>query len=155
HYGPVKNPWDTSRVPGGSSGGAAASLAARLTPGATGTDTGGSIRQPASLNNLTGLKPTYGRVSRWGMIAFASSLDQAGPLGLSAADCALMLQAMAGHDAKDSTCLDEPVDDYLGALEQDLNGLKIGVPDEFFPDDLSGAIADNAREALRELEKQG
>ncbi|UWN49048.1 Glutamyl-tRNA(Gln) amidotransferase subunit A [Alcanivorax sp. ALC70] len=154
-YGPVRNPWDTERVPGGSSGGAAACLAARLAPGATGTDTGGSIRQPAALNGVTGLKPTYGRVSRWGMIAFASSLDQAGPLGLSAADCALMLQAMAGHDDKDSTCLNEPVDDYLGALEQNLDGLRIGVPEEFFPDDLDGAIADNAREAMRELEKQG
>ncbi|HCE39794.1 Asp-tRNA(Asn)/Glu-tRNA(Gln) amidotransferase subunit GatA [Alloalcanivorax profundimaris] len=154
-YGPVRNPWDTERVPGGSSGGAAACLAARLAPGATGTDTGGSIRQPAALNGVTGLKPTYGRVSRWGMIAFASSLDQAGPLGLSAADCALMLQAMAGHDDKDSTCLDEPVGDYLGALDQGLDGLRIGVPEEFFPDDLDGAIADNAREAMRELEKQG
>jgi len=154
-YGPVKNPWDTERVPGGSSGGAAAGLAARLAPGATGTDTGGSIRQPAALNGVTGLKPTYGRVSRWGMIAFASSLDQAGPLGLSAADCALMLQAMAGHDDKDSTCLNEPVDDYLGALDQSVDGLKIGVPEEFFPDNLDGAIADNAREAMRELEKQG
>ena len=154
-YGPVKNPWDTERVPGGSSGGAAAGLAARLAPGATGTDTGGSIRQPAALNGVTGLKPTYGRVSRWGMIAFASSLDQAGPLGLSAADCALMLQAMAGHDEKDSTCLNEPVDDYLGALDQSVDGLKIGVPEEFFPDNLDGAIADNAHEAMRELEKQG
>lgn len=154
-YGPVKNPWDTERVPGGSSGGAAAGLAARLAPGATGTDTGGSIRQPAALNGVTGLKPTYGRVSRWGMIAFASSLDQAGPLGLSAADCALMLQAMAGHDDKDSTCLNEPVGDYLGALDQSVDGLKIGVPEEFFPDNLDGAIADNAREAMRELEKQG
>ncbi|MBL7251866.1 Asp-tRNA(Asn)/Glu-tRNA(Gln) amidotransferase subunit GatA [Alloalcanivorax sp. C16-2] len=154
-YGPVRNPWDTERVPGGSSGGAAACLAARLAPGATGTDTGGSIRQPAALNGVTGLKPTYGRVSRWGMIAFASSLDQAGPLGLSAADCALMLQAMAGHDDKDSTCLNEPVDDYLGALEQNLDGLRIGVPEEFFPDNLDGAIADNARDAMRELEKQG
>src|SRR5699024_3978759 len=155
HYGPVKNPWDTSRVPGGSSGGAAASLAARLTPAATGTDTGGSIRQPAALNGVTGLKPTYGRVSRWGMIAFASSLDQAGPLGLSAADCALMLQAMAGHDVRDSTCLNEPVDDYLGALDQDLDGLRIGVPEQFFLDDLDAAIAENARQAMRELEKQG
>lgn len=154
-YGPVRNPWDTERVPGGSSGGAAACLAARLAPATTGTDTGGSIRQPAALNGVTGLKPTYGRVSRWGMIAFASSLDQAGPLGLSAADCALMLQAMAGHDAKDSTCLNEPVDDYLGGLDQSLDGLRIGVPEEFFPDNLDGAIADNAREALRELEKQG
>jgi len=155
YYGPVKNPWDTSRVPGGSSGGAAASLAARLAAGSTGTDTGGSIRQPAALNNLTGLKPTYGRVSRWGMIAFASSLDQAGPLGLSAADCALMLQAMAGHDSKDSTCLDQPVDDYLAALDQNIDGLRIGVPEEFFPENLDGAIAESSHEAMRELEKQG
>ena len=115
----------------------------------------GKWKTSAALNGVTGLKPTYGRVSRWGMIAFASSLDQAGPLGLSAADCALMLQAMAGHDEKDSTCLNEPVDDYLGALDQSVDGLKIGVPEEFFPDNLDGAIADNAREAMRELEKQG
>ncbi|HAS30530.1 MAG TPA: Asp-tRNA(Asn)/Glu-tRNA(Gln) amidotransferase subunit GatA, partial [Alcanivorax sp.] len=154
-YGPVKNPWDTERVPGGSSGGAAAGLAARLAPGATGTDTGGSIRQPAGFTALTGLKPTYGRVSRWGMVAYASSLDQGGPMARTAEDCALMLQAMAGHDEKDSTCLNEPVDDYLGALDQSVDGLKIGVPEEFFPDNLDGAIADNAREAMRELEKQG
>ncbi len=154
-YGPVKNPWDQERVPGGSSGGAAATLAARLAPAATGTDTGGSIRQPAALNGVTGLKPTYGRVSRWGMIAFASSLDQAGPMGLSAADCALMLAAMAGHDDKDSTSLDEPVGDYLSDLNQNLEGLRIGVPEEFFPDTLDNAIAENSRDALRELEKQG
>ena len=155
YYGPVKNPWDRERVPGGSSGGAAACLGARLAPAATGTDTGGSIRQPAALNGITGLKPTYGRVSRWGMIAFASSLDQAGPMGLSAADCALMLQAMAGHDHRDSTSLNEKVDDYLGALNDDIRGLTIGVPEEFFPDTLDGAIADNSREAIRELEKLG
>ena len=155
YYGPVKNPWDLERVPGGSSGGAAACLGARLAPGATGTDTGGSIRQPAALNNITGLKPTYGRVSRWGMIAFASSLDQAGPMAQSAEDCALMLQAMAGHDHRDSTSLNEKVDDYLGALTQDIRGLTIGIPEEFFPDTLDGAIADNSRDAIRELEKLG
>ncbi|MBL4569584.1 MAG: Asp-tRNA(Asn)/Glu-tRNA(Gln) amidotransferase subunit GatA [Alcanivorax sp.] len=155
YYGPVKNPWDLERVPGGSSGGAAACLGARLAPGATGTDTGGSIRQPAALNNITGLKPTYGRVSRWGMIAFASSLDQAGPMAQSAEDCALMLQAMAGHDQRDSTSLNEKVDDYLGALNNDINGLTIGIPEEFFPDTLDGAIADNSRAAIRELEKLG
>ena len=159
-YGNAVSPWrrgkdDAQLTPGGSSGGSAAAVAADLCLAATGTDTGGSIRQPAALNGVTGLKPTYGRVSRWGMIAFASSLDQAGPLGLSAADCALMLQAMAGHDEKDSTCLNEPVGDYLGALDQSVDGLKIGVPEEFFPDNLDGAIADNAREAMRELEKQG
>ena len=155
YYGPVKNPWDLERVPGGSSGGAAACLGARLAPGATGTDTGGSIRQPAALNNITGLKPTYGRVSRWGMIAFASSLDQAGPMAQSAEDCALMLQAMAGHDQRDSTSLNEKVDDYLGALNNDISGLTIGIPEEFFPDTLDGAIADNSRAAIRELEKLG
>ncbi len=155
YYGPVKNPWNLERVPGGSSGGAAACLGARLAPGATGTDTGGSIRQPAALNNITGLKPTYGRVSRWGMIAFASSLDQAGPMAQSAEDCALMLQAMAGHDHRDSTSLNEKVDDYLGALNNDISGLTIGIPEEFFPDTLDGAIADNSRAAIRELEKLG
>ncbi len=155
YYGPVKNPWDLERVPGGSSGGAAACLGARLAPAATGTDTGGSIRQPAALNNITGLKPTYGRVSRWGMIAFASSLDQAGPMGQSAEDCALMLQAMAGHDHRDSTSLNQTVDDYLGALKEDISGLTIGIPEEFFPDTLDGAIADNSRAAIRELEKLG
>src|SRR5690606_28831406 len=117
HYGPVKNPWDTRRVPGGSSGGSAAAVAARLIPAATGTDTGGSIRQPAALTGLTGLKPTYGRVSRWGMIAYASSLDQGGPIARTAEDCALLLGAMAGFDPKDSTCVDQPVDDYLAALD--------------------------------------
>jgi aspartyl-tRNA(Asn)/glutamyl-tRNA(Gln) amidotransferase subunit A len=116
HYGAVKNPWNLEHVPGGSSGGSAAAVAARLLPAATGTDTGGSIRQPAALTNLTGLKPTYGRVSRWGMIAYASSLDQGGPLARTAEDCALLLQGMAGFDAKDSTSIDEPVPDYSASL---------------------------------------
>jgi len=131
-YGPVRNPWDTGTVPGGSSGGSAAAVAARLTPGATGTDTGGSIRQPASFCGITGIKPTYGRVSRWGMIAFASSLDQAGPMARTAEDCALMLQVMAGFDPRDSTCLDSPVPDYVAGLGASLEGLRIGLPKEFF-----------------------
>ncbi|MCK0537876.1 Asp-tRNA(Asn)/Glu-tRNA(Gln) amidotransferase subunit GatA [Alcanivorax quisquiliarum] len=155
YYGPVKNPWDTSRVPGGSSGGSAAAVAARLIPAATASDTGGSIRQPAALTGVTGLKPTYGRVSRWGMIAFASSLDQAGAMANSAADCALLLQAMAGHDSRDSTCVARPVDNYLGELEKPLAGLRIGVPAEFFPADLDSRIADQAHAALAELERQG
>jgi len=132
YYGPVKNPWDTSKVPGGSSGGSAAATAARLAPYATGTDTGGSIRQPAALTGVTGIKPTYGRVSRYGIIAFASSLDQAGVFARSAADAATVLQAMAGFDARDSTSVDVPVPDYGAALEQPLKGLKIGLLAEFF-----------------------
>jgi aspartyl-tRNA(Asn)/glutamyl-tRNA(Gln) amidotransferase subunit A len=139
-FGPVKNPWDTARVPGGSSGGSAAAVAALLAPAATGTDTGGSIRQPAALCNLTGLKPTYGVVSRYGMIAFASSLDQAGPMARSAEDCALLLNAMAGFDERDSTSLDRPLEDYSAPLnaaagDKPLAGLKIGLPKEFFGDD--------------------
>jgi aspartyl-tRNA(Asn)/glutamyl-tRNA(Gln) amidotransferase subunit A len=132
YYGPVRNPWDTSRVPGGSSGGSAAATAARLAPFATGTDTGGSIRQPAALTGVTGLKPTYGRVSRFGMIAFASSLDQAGVLARSAADAALVLQAMAGFDPKDSTSVDQPVPNYHAALQTPIKGLRIGLLREFF-----------------------
>jgi len=132
YYGPVKNPWDTSKVPGGSSGGSAAATAARLAPYATGTDTGGSIRQPAALTGVTGIKPTYGRVSRYGIIAFASSLDQAGVFARSAADAATVLQAMAGFDSRDSTSVDVPVPDYRAALEQPLKGLKIGLLAEFF-----------------------
>jgi aspartyl-tRNA(Asn)/glutamyl-tRNA(Gln) amidotransferase subunit A len=132
YYGPVKNPWDTSKVPGGSSGGSAAATAARLAPLATGTDTGGSIRQPAALTGVTGLKPTYGRVSRYGMIAFASSLDQAGVFARSAADAAYGLQVMAGFDPRDSTSVDVPVPDYTAALSQPLKGLKIGLLREFF-----------------------
>jgi len=132
YYGPVKNPWDTSKVPGGSSGGSAAATAARLAPYSTGTDTGGSIRQPAALTGITGIKPTYGRVSRYGMIAFASSLDQAGVFARSAADAAIVLQAIAGFDPKDSTSVDVPVPDYPVALDQPLKGLKIGLLAEFF-----------------------
>ena len=155
HYGPVKNPWDLTRVPGGSSGGSAAAVAARLLPAATGTDTGGSIRQPAALTNLTGIKPTYGRVSRWGMIAYASSLDQGGPLARTAEDCALMLQAMAGFDPKDSTSVDQPVDDYLAALSQPLAGLRIGLPKQFFGEGLSADTGALIQTAIRELEKLG
>src|SRR6202046_976618 len=132
YYGPVKNPWDVSKVPGGSSGGSAAATAARLAPFATGTDTGGSIRQPAALTGVTGVKPTYGRVSRYGMIAFASSLDQAGVFARSAADAAAVLHAMAGFDPRDSTSIDAPVPDYCATLEQPLKGLKIGLLREFF-----------------------
>ncbi len=132
YYGPVKNPWDTRKVPGGSSGGSAAATAARLAPFATGTDTGGSIRQPAALTGVTGLKPTYGRVSRYGMVAFASSLDQAGVFARSAADAAPVLQAMAGFDPRDSTSIDTPVPDYPATLDAPLAGLKIGLLREFF-----------------------
>ncbi|MDF3934883.1 Asp-tRNA(Asn)/Glu-tRNA(Gln) amidotransferase subunit GatA [Pseudomonas citronellolis] len=155
HYGAVKNPWDTSRVPGGSSGGSAAAVAARLIPAATGTDTGGSIRQPAALTNLTGIKPTYGRVSRWGMIAYASSLDQAGPLARSAEDCALMLGAMAGFDPKDSTCVDQPLDDYLAALGKPLVGLRIGLPKEYFGAGLDSRIADAVLAVVEQLKQLG
>jgi len=155
HYGAVKNPWDLSRVPGGSSGGSAAAVAARLLPAATGTDTGGSIRQPAALTNLTGIKPTYGRVSRWGMIAYASSLDQGGPLARNAEDCALMLQAMAGFDAKDSTSVDQPVDDYLAALNQPLSGLRIGLPKEYFGTGLDARIGEKVMAVVEELKKLG
>ncbi len=153
-YGPVKNPWDTGRVPGGSSGGSAAAVAARLAPLATGTDTGGSIRQPAALCGITGIKPTYGRVSRYGMIAFASSLDQGGPFATSAADAALLLEAMSGFDPRDSTSIDRPVEDYSAALEQDLDGLVIGLPKEFFDDGLDArvrAVIDAAIEEYRRL----
>ncbi|SDH98743.1 aspartyl/glutamyl-tRNA(Asn/Gln) amidotransferase subunit A [Pseudomonas benzenivorans] len=155
HYGAVKNPWNLERVPGGSSGGSAAAIAARLLPAATGTDTGGSIRQPAALTNLTGLKPTYGRVSRWGMIAYASSLDQGGPLARTAEDCALMLQAMAGFDAKDSTSVDAPVDDYLASLNQPLSGLRIGLPKEYFGAGLDSRIADVVMASVKQLEQLG
>jgi aspartyl-tRNA(Asn)/glutamyl-tRNA(Gln) amidotransferase subunit A len=154
-YGRVLNPWDKGRVPGGSSGGSAAAVAARLSPAATGTDTGGSIRQPASFCGLTGLKPSYGRVSRYGMIAFASSLDQAGPMTCSAEDAAIMLQTMSGFDERDSTSMDVPVPDYLADLEKDIQGLKIGMPVEFFNEDLDSEIAAITMDALREYEKLG
>lgn len=154
-YGPVNNPWDTNKVPGGSSGGSAAAVAGRLCAGSTGTDTGGSIRQPAALCGLTGLKPTYGRVSRWGMIAFASSLDQAGPLTQTAEDAALMLQAMAGFDTRDSTSLDKPVPDYMTAIEQPIKGLKIGVVKEYFDEGLDAGVQQAVQESIRVLEKEG
>ena len=154
-YGPVRNPWDTNCVPGGSSGGSAAAVAAGLAPAATGTDTGGSIRQPSALCNLTGLKPTYGRVSRYGMIAFASSLDQAGPMARTAEDAALMLQVMAGFDEKDSTSIDCTVPDYSASLNNSLKGKVIGVPSEFFAEGLSDAVASRTRAALSEYEKMG
>jgi aspartyl-tRNA(Asn)/glutamyl-tRNA(Gln) amidotransferase subunit A len=154
-YGPVRNPWDLRKVPGGSSGGSAAAVAARLAPAATGTDTGGSIRQPAALTSLTGLKPTYGRVSRYGMIAFASSLDQAGTLTLSAKDAAMLLAVMAGFDPLDSTSVDTPVPDYVGALEQPLAGLRIGLLKEFFDKGLDAQSERLVREALAVYEKLG
>lgn len=154
-YGPVRNPWDTGTVPGGSSGGSAAAVAARMVPGATGTDTGGSIRQPASFCGITGLKPTYGLVSRWGMIAFASSLDQAGPMARTAEDCSLLLQAMAGFDPRDSTSLERPVPDYSAGLENSLEGLRIGLPREFFGEGLDPEVARLVHEAVKEYEKLG
>ncbi|MDA8256060.1 MAG: Asp-tRNA(Asn)/Glu-tRNA(Gln) amidotransferase subunit GatA [Betaproteobacteria bacterium] len=155
YFGPVKNPWDVARVPGGSSGGSAAAIAARLTPAATGTDTGGSIRQPAALCGLTGLKPTYGVVSRYGMIAFASSLDQAGPMAKSAEDCALLLNAMAGFDARDSTSLERPAEDYGRDLDQPLAGLRIGLPREFFGDGMDAGVRAAVEAALDEYRKLG
>ena len=155
YYGAVKNPWQLDCVPGGSSGGSAALVAARMAPVATGTDTGGSIRQPAAFCGLTGIKPTYGRVSRYGMIAFASSLDQAGPLAITAEDCALVLQAMAGHDNRDSTSSAEPVPDFSENLSKPINGLKIGVPSEYFADGLDDAVASAVNLALSEFEKLG
>ena len=147
-YGPVRNPWDTARVPGGSSGGSAAAVAARLAPGATGTDTGGSIRQPAALTGITGLKPTYGRVSRFGMIAFASSLDQAGTLTASAEDAALLLGAMAGFDENDSTSVDREVPDYSLHLNDSIAGLRVGIPVEFFDEGLAGENRVRIEQAL-------
>lgn len=154
-YGPVKNPWDTERVPGGSSGGSAAAVAARLVPVATGTDTGGSIRQPASLTGITGIKPTYGRVSRFGMVAYASSLDQGGVFGRDAADCALVLGAMAGFDEKDSTSSEVEVDDYTSGLDQSLEGLRIGVPKEYFGDGLDAGVAASVNAALEQYKALG
>ncbi|HEX7115889.1 MAG TPA: Asp-tRNA(Asn)/Glu-tRNA(Gln) amidotransferase subunit GatA [Steroidobacter sp.] len=154
-YGPVKNPWDLKRVPGGSSGGSAAAVAARLAPAGTGTDTGGSIRQPAALTGLTGLKPTYGRVSRYGMVAFASSLDQAGTLTFTAKDAAMLLAEMAGFDPRDSTSVDTPVPDYVAALDRPLSGLKIGLLKEFFDEGLDAETGRLVREALALYEKKG
>lgn len=154
-YGPVKNPWNTDYVPGGSSGGSAAAVAARLCPASTGTDTGGSIRQPASLCGITGLKPTYGRVSRWGMIAFASSLDQGGPMTQTAEDAALLLNAMAGFDPKDSTSTDIDVPDYTADLNKPLDGLRIGLPKEFFEKGLDSNVESVVQEAIKQYEKLG
>ncbi len=154
-FGNVKNPWQTSRVPGGSSGGSAASVAARLIPAATGTDTGGSIRQPAAFCGLTGLKPSYGRVSRYGMIAFASSLDQGGPLTRSAEDSAIMFNAMGGFDPKDSTSIEQPIPSVNELLDLDLRGLRLGLPTEFFDSSVDTAVLGSVREALQILEKRG
>jgi aspartyl-tRNA(Asn)/glutamyl-tRNA(Gln) amidotransferase subunit A len=154
-YGPVKNPWDTDLVPGGSSGGSAAAVAGLLAPAATGTDTGGSIRQPAAFCGITGIKPTYGRVSRLGMVAFASSLDQAGPMAHSAEDCALLLNTMAGFDPLDSTSSEMPVEDYRARLDNSLDGLRIGLPREYFSDGLDKATGERINAALGELEAQG
>jgi aspartyl-tRNA(Asn)/glutamyl-tRNA(Gln) amidotransferase subunit A len=154
-YGPVKNPWDTAAVPGGSSGGSACAVAARMAPGATGTDTGGSIRQPAALCGISGLKPTYGRVSRYGMIAFASSLDQGGPMAKSAEDLALMLNVMAGFDARDSTSLQREPEDYTRILEKPLEGLRIGLPREYFVKEINDDVARAVDDALAEYRKLG
>lgn len=154
-FGPVRNPWDVQRVPGGSSGGSAAAVAARLVPAATGTDTGGSIRQPAALCGITGLKPSYGRVSRYGMIAFASSLDQAGPMAQTAEDCALLLAAMAGFDERDATALTAAVPDYHATLRSSLDGLRIGVVREHFGAGLDAAVGAAMQAALREYERLG
>ena len=155
YFGPVKNPWDPERSPGGSSGGSAAAVAAGLVPAATGTDTGGSIRQPAALTGITGFKPTYGRVSRYGMIAFASSLDQAGTFTLTAEDAALLMNVMAGFDTRDSTSAETPVPDYTAGLDAQLAGKRVGVPREFFDDGLDPANAECIRAAITELEKLG
>lgn len=154
-FGPVKNPWDKRAIPGGSSGGSAAAIAARLAPAATATDTGGSIRQPASLCGVTGIKPTYGRVSRFGMIAFASSLDQGGPMAQTAEDCGLLLNAMAGFDARDSTSIDREKEDFTRDLDKSLQGLKIGVPREYFGKGLAADVEQAVRSALKEYEKLG
>src|SRR5690554_2471369 len=154
-FGAVKNPWDASAVPGGSSGGSAAAVAAGLAPAAMGTDTGGSIRQPAAFCGITGLKPTYGRVSRYGIIAYASSLDQAGPMARTAEDCALLISAMAGHDLRDSTCVARGVPDYRAELDAPLNGLKIGLPREYFGDGLEPQVEAAVREAISVYESLG
>lgn len=154
-YGPVKNPWDTAAVPGGSSGGSACAVAARMAPAATGTDTGGSIRQPAALCGISGLKPTYGLVSRYGMIAFASSLDQGGPMAKSAEDLALMLNVMAGFDARDSTSLEREPEDYTRDLEKPLDGLRIGLPKEYFVKEIDEDVARAVEAAIDQYRKLG
>ena len=155
YFGPVQNPWDTEKVPGGSSGGSAAAVAARISPFATGTDTGGSIRQPASLCGITGLKPTYGRISRYGMIAYASSLDQAGPLTRTAEDAAIVLNAMAGFDTNDSTSANKSVPDYTQCLKNSVNGLKIGLPKEYFSDGLDKGVEKVVMQSIKEYESMG
>jgi aspartyl-tRNA(Asn)/glutamyl-tRNA(Gln) amidotransferase subunit A len=156
HFGPVRNPWAKSRVPGGSSGGSAAAVAARMVPAATGTDTGGSIRQPAALSGICGLKPTYGTVSRYGLVAFASSLDQAGPLAKSAADLALLMNAMAGFDARDSTSLERPKEDYARSLRDlDVAGLRIGVPEAYLGEGVQPGVRKAVEEAMRWFTSQG
>ncbi|MBV6448236.1 Asp-tRNA(Asn)/Glu-tRNA(Gln) amidotransferase subunit GatA [Nitrosomonas sp.] len=155
YYGPVKNPWDHAAVPGGSSGGAACAVAARLAPAATGTDTGGSIRQPAALCGISGIKPTYGLVSRYGMIAFASSLDQGGPMAKSAEDLALLLNVMVGFDARDSTSLQRDAEDYARDLQKPLAGLRIGLPKEYFAEGMSRDVASAVDNALNEYRKLG
>jgi aspartyl-tRNA(Asn)/glutamyl-tRNA(Gln) amidotransferase subunit A len=155
YYGNVLNPWDKSAVPGGSSGGSAAAVAARITPAATASDTGGSIREPAAFSGITGIKPTYGRASRWGMIAFASSLDQAGIMTRSAEDAALIFNAMLGFDPKDSTSVERPQEDYTRSLDLDIKGLRIGVPKEFFGEGLQADVEKSVREALAEYVKLG
>jgi aspartyl-tRNA(Asn)/glutamyl-tRNA(Gln) amidotransferase subunit A len=154
--GPTRNPWDLDRTPGGSSGGSAAAVAARIVPAALGSDTGGSIRQPASFCGVVGIKPTYGRVSRWGLVAFASSLDQIGVFAQTAADCAWVLESIAGHDARDSTSIPEPAPAYSNALRGDLSGLRLGLPKEYFVDDgASPGVLETVRAAVAELEKAG
>jgi aspartyl-tRNA(Asn)/glutamyl-tRNA(Gln) amidotransferase subunit A len=155
HYGPARNPWDRERVPGGSSGGSAVAVAAGLAPAALGTDTGGSIRQPAAFCGITGLKPTYGRVSRYGMIAYASSLDQGGPMARTAEDCALLLQAMAGFDERDSTSIDREVPDYSAGLDGDITGLRIGLPKAYFAEGLDQGVARAIEAAIDEYRRLG
>ena len=155
YFGPVRNPWDRTRVPGGSSGGSAAAVAARLTPAATGTDTGGSVRQPAAYCGVSGLKPTYGTVSRYGLVAFASSLDQAGPLAKSAADLALLMNAMAGFDPRDSTSLERPKEDYGRFLDAGVTGLRIGLPKEYFGEGIAAGVRRAVEEAVRWFEREG
>ena len=155
HFGAVKNPWDVTRVSGGSSGGSAAAVAAQMAPAATGTDTGGSIRQPAAMCNLTGLKPTYGVVSRYGMIAYASSLDQGGPMAQTAEDCALLLNVMAGFDERDSTSLERPGEDYTRDLEMPLTGLRIGLPKEFFGEGCDAGVMQRIEAAIADYRKLG
>ncbi len=154
-YGVVRNPWDTERVPGGSSGGGAATVAARLAPMVLGSDTGGSIRQPVSFCNITGIKPTYGRISRYGMIAFASSLDQCGPMAPSAEDCAITLNIISGLDARDSTSVDLPVPDYTATLNDSIEGLRIGLPKEFFAEGLNAQVGAVIDRAIKEFEQRG